>query len=82
MTWTHSISFSTFFLTYLLLVRYFRYQRAKSIESPFSQGRRNLSSMTANEAYDIMTQLQQLEFPYAFNKARTIALLKVGTILS
>jgi hypothetical protein len=33
--------------------------------------------MTTEEAHSIMTQLQQLEFPYAFNKARKIALLKV-----
>jgi hypothetical protein len=36
--------------------------------------------MTTKEAYDIMTQLQELEFPYAFNKARVIALLKVRLI--
>ena len=62
---------------YLLLVRFLRYKRAERINSDFSTGKRPLSSMTTEEAHDIMTQLQQLEFPYAFNKARMIALLKV-----
>ncbi|KAH6680464.1 hypothetical protein B0J14DRAFT_266164 [Halenospora varia] len=67
-------------LTYLLLVRYLRYQRRDRISYSFSNGRRPLSSMTTEEAYHIMTQLQQLEFPHAFNKARKIALLKAGGI--
>lgn len=36
--------------------------------------------MTTKEAHDIIAQLQLLEFPYAFNKARKIALLKVQHI--
>ncbi|KAF2174942.1 hypothetical protein K469DRAFT_724916 [Zopfia rhizophila CBS 207.26] len=36
--------------------------------------------MTTKEAYNIMTLLQELEFPSAFNKARTIGLLKAGGI--
>ncbi|EKG16658.1 hypothetical protein MPH_06112 [Macrophomina phaseolina MS6] len=36
--------------------------------------------MTTQESYDIMTQLQELEFPYAMGKARTISLLKAGGI--
>ncbi|PVH81288.1 hypothetical protein DL98DRAFT_490331 [Cadophora sp. DSE1049] len=38
--------------------------------------------MTTEEAHRIMTQLQELEFPYAFHKARKIALLKAGAIPS
>ncbi|ODM19405.1 hypothetical protein SI65_04389 [Aspergillus cristatus] len=36
--------------------------------------------MTVKEAHGIMAQLQELEFPYAFAKARQIALLKAGGI--
>ncbi|KAF4462825.1 hypothetical protein FALBO_10353 [Fusarium albosuccineum] len=36
--------------------------------------------MTTKEAHDIISQLQLLEFPYAFGKARKIALLKAGGI--
>jgi hypothetical protein len=35
--------------------------------------------MTTQEASAIMNQLQSLEFPYAMNKARSIALLKVNS---
>jgi hypothetical protein len=65
---------------YLALVRWLRYQRANRITSPFAGGKRPLSSMTIQEAFEIMTQLQSLEFPYAMNKARSVALLKVGEI--
>ena len=64
---------------YLLVVRMSRNQRRDYLESSFANAKRPLSSMTTSEAYDIMTQLQELEFPYAFNKARQIALLKVQT---
>ncbi|KAF5541667.1 hypothetical protein FPHYL_11754 [Fusarium phyllophilum] len=36
--------------------------------------------MTTKEAHDIVVQLQLLEFPYAFEKARKVALLKAGGI--
>ncbi|KAI1652284.1 uncharacterized protein F4817DRAFT_322738 [Daldinia loculata] len=65
---------------YLLIVRYLRYRRKSDIEAPFVKGNRPLSSMTTEEAYEIMMQLQELEFPYAFAKARKIALLKAGGI--
>ncbi|KAL5441337.1 hypothetical protein PMIN06_009389 [Paraphaeosphaeria minitans] len=65
---------------YILLVRYARFRRAKSIASPFADGGRALSSMTTQEASAIMNQLQSLEFPYAMNKARSVALLKAGGI--
>lgn len=66
--------------TYLLLVRSLRYQRAKNIKFTFEIRRRPLSSMTTKESYEIMTQLQELEFPFAMGKARTISLLKVDTL--
>lgn len=64
-------------ISYMVVVRRFRYRRRAKIESPFGPGKRDLSSMTIKEAYSIMTELQELEFPYAFSKARKIALLKV-----
>ncbi|RDL30743.1 Uncharacterized protein BP5553_10088 [Venustampulla echinocandica] len=36
--------------------------------------------MTSQEASNIIKQLQELEFPYSFNKARKTALLKAGGI--
>ncbi|KAF2015247.1 hypothetical protein BU24DRAFT_369172 [Aaosphaeria arxii CBS 175.79] len=65
---------------YLILVRCLRYRRANSIASPFTEGKRPMSSMTTQEASDIMTQLQSFEFPYSMNKARSVALLKAGGI--
>ncbi|OTB08304.1 hypothetical protein M426DRAFT_263555 [Hypoxylon sp. CI-4A] len=63
---------------YLTLVRHLRYRRKESIEARFLT--RPLSSMTTKEAHEIIAQLQELEFPYAFAKARRIALLKAGGI--
>ncbi|KAK3938951.1 hypothetical protein QBC46DRAFT_155056 [Diplogelasinospora grovesii] len=65
---------------YMILVRFLRYRRKASIEAPFKDGKRPLSSMTTEEAFRITTQLQELEFPYAFAKARQLALLKAGGI--
>ncbi|RAH86629.1 hypothetical protein BO86DRAFT_432021 [Aspergillus japonicus CBS 114.51] len=65
---------------YIAMVRLLRYRRVKVIDAPFADGRRKLSSMTSEEAHAIIGQLQELEFPYAFNKARKIALLKAGGI--
>ena len=73
--------FMSFSIAYLALVRWLRYKRADKIASPFADGKRPLSSMTTQEAFDIMTQLQSLEFPYAMNKARSVALLKVRVVL-
>ncbi|KFY43048.1 hypothetical protein V494_02122 [Pseudogymnoascus sp. VKM F-4513 (FW-928)] len=67
-------------LAYLLLVRFLRYRRADKLKYGFGHGGRALSTMTTQEASHIMTQLQELEFPYAFGKARKIALLKAGGI--
>lgn len=65
------------FTSYIALVGLLRYRRMAKIEAPFTPGKRLLSSMTVKEAHGIMAQLQELEFPYAFAKARQIALLKV-----
>lgn len=64
-------------LAYLLLVRFLRYRCADKLKSEFGYGKRALSTMTSQEASNIIKQLQELEFPYAFGKARKVALLKV-----
>lgn len=64
------------FIGYLILVRRLRYKRMVEIQAPFAHGR-ELSTMTTEDAYGIISRLQELEFPYAFGKARKIALLKV-----
>ncbi|KAH6625926.1 hypothetical protein C7974DRAFT_338315 [Boeremia exigua] len=69
-------------VVYVILVRYLRYRRAEKIAIPFATSQRSLSSMTTQEASTIMDQLQALEFPYAMNKARSVALLKAGGIPS
>ncbi|KAK1516935.1 uncharacterized protein CCOS01_12484 [Colletotrichum costaricense] len=38
--------------------------------------------MTVKESHEIITQLQELEFPYSFSKARKLALLKAGSVPS
>ncbi|KAK1621682.1 hypothetical protein BDP81DRAFT_455992 [Colletotrichum phormii] len=68
--------------SYVLSVKHVRYRREMHIEAPFTMGGRELSSMTVKESHDIITQLQELEFPYAFSKARKLALLKAGSIPS
>ncbi|KAF5024515.1 hypothetical protein F66182_3455 [Fusarium sp. NRRL 66182] len=67
-------------VAYMVTVRSQRYRRRAAIEASYANGKRSLSSMTTKEAHDIISQLQLLEFPYAFGKARKIALLKAGGI--
>lgn len=67
-------------LGYMILVRLLRYHRAKEMASPYGDGKRSLSDMTSDDAHAIMKNLQELEFPAAFTKARTVALLKAGGI--
>lgn len=64
-------------ISYIALVGLLRYRRMAKIEGPFAPGKKDLSEMTVKEAHAILSQLQELEFPHAFSKARKIALLKV-----
>jgi hypothetical protein len=64
-------------VSYTILVQTLRYRRRAAIKAPFANGTRPLSSMTTKEAHHIISQLQLLEFPFSFNKARKMALLKV-----
>lgn len=76
--WDHcSLAIGIALTSYMMLVQYLRYNRAAEIEAPFANQKRPLSSMTVKEAHAILVQLQELEFPYAFAKARRLALLKV-----
>ncbi|KAL2810040.1 hypothetical protein BJX63DRAFT_434679 [Aspergillus granulosus] len=68
--------------SYVFLVRVLRYRRMAKIEASFANGQRPLSSMTVQEAHAVISQLQELEFPRAFAKARRMALLKAGGIPS
>lgn len=65
--------------SYLLLVRCLRYRRAEKIKAGWGNGpgKRPLSNMTGEDAFKILLELQELEFPAAFHKARAVALLKV-----
>lgn len=74
------VSLTMILIGYLTITQKFRYRRKARIEAPFGPGKRELSSMTVNEAYTILAELQELEFPYAFAKARKLALLKVRII--
>lgn len=64
-------------LVYIVCVRFLRHRRHDRIKRKFAH--RELSTMTVDEAYDIVTELQTLEFPMTFGLARQIALLKVWT---
>ncbi|KAH6949741.1 hypothetical protein BKA56DRAFT_638770 [Ilyonectria sp. MPI-CAGE-AT-0026] len=64
----------------MAVVGLLRHRRKAAIEAPFTSGKKPLSSMTTKEAHSIIRQLQELEFPFAFGKARKIALLKAGGI--
>lgn len=66
---------------FLLYIRQYRFQRAKRLSQPYGPKGRQLSSMTLNEADAIIDELQTLEFPTAFDKARAYALLKVSSPL-
>ncbi|KAF5246485.1 hypothetical protein FANTH_6857 [Fusarium anthophilum] len=73
--WTYIL----LFLMYLAAVKFLRFRRRDRILTVLGKDR-PLSSMTVPEAHSIMMQLQELEFPCAFMKARTISLLKAGGI--
>ncbi|KAK9646394.1 hypothetical protein HCH54_005144 [Aspergillus fumigatus] len=75
-----SLTIAVVVTSYMALVQLLRYRRMAKIEAPFVSGGRPLSSMTVQEAHAIITQLQEMEFPYAFAKARRMALLKAGGI--
>lgn len=79
-SWRINHSYAIAFFLYLLLVHLLRYRRVQKIVRPFTKVGRPLSSMNSKEALDILVQLQTLEFPYAMNKARTVALLKVSIL--
>ncbi|KAG5801045.1 hypothetical protein H9Q74_014401 [Fusarium xylarioides] len=64
---------------YAAAVKYLRFRRRDRILTVLEDNK-PLSSMTVPEAHNIMMQLQELEFPFAFKKARTISLLKAGGI--
>ncbi|KAK6349300.1 hypothetical protein TWF730_010050 [Orbilia blumenaviensis] len=68
------------FVAYLLIVRFFRYRRRDEVVAKYNRKGKPLADMTVEEAHEIMTVLQELEFPYAFQKARTVSLLKAGGI--
>ncbi|KAJ5835323.1 hypothetical protein N7447_001349 [Penicillium robsamsonii] len=76
----HRLTIAIAFISYIALVAILRYRRMANIEAPFAPGKKALSEMTGKEAHAILSQLQELEFPHAFAKARKLALLKAGGI--
>jgi hypothetical protein len=73
----HWLTIAIVFTSYIALVGLLRYRRMTKIEAPFAPGKKDMSEMTVKEAHAILNQLQELEFPHAFAKARKMALLKV-----
>ncbi|KAF7128280.1 hypothetical protein CNMCM5793_002822 [Aspergillus hiratsukae] len=63
---------------YTLLVRYYRFQRCSAIQSRFTN--RPPSSMTVNEAHQIIRELRELEFPHTLHNAMKLSLLKTDAI--
>ncbi|CAG7962796.1 unnamed protein product [Penicillium nalgiovense] len=76
----HWLTIAIVFISYIVLVGLLRYRRMAKIEAPFAPGKKDLTEMTVKEAHVILNQLQELEFPHAFAKARKMALLKAGGI--
>ncbi|KGO42352.1 hypothetical protein PEX1_000950 [Penicillium expansum] len=75
-----AIAIAIAFASYIALIGFLRYRRMLRIGAPYAPGKKDLSEMTVKEAHAILNQLQELEFPHAFAKARKIALLKAGGI--
>ncbi|OHE98299.1 hypothetical protein CORC01_06295 [Colletotrichum orchidophilum] len=74
--WVTTSTLIIAFISCMVAVKRLLYRRKIRIESLFIKGGRELSSVTVKESHDIITQLQQLEFSYAFCRARRLALLK------
>ena len=71
--------FVIIFLAYFLLVRFLRYERARSLERKFAPaGRASFSTITTNNAQEILKDLTELEFPKFFGFSIIFALFKVG----
>lgn len=67
------------FVAYLLLVRFQRYQRARSLERQYAPaGRASLANLTNDQAQAILKTLTELEFPKFFGFSIIFALFKVG----
>lgn len=69
-------------MAYMVIVRIFRYQRARNI--PLKHGLRDRASyarMTNDQAQAILKDLTELEFPKVFGFSVIFALFKVGSSL-
>ncbi|KAK1486340.1 hypothetical protein CTAM01_12221 [Colletotrichum tamarilloi] len=81
-SWIIATALTMIIVSHIFIVKQLRYRRMMQIEAPFAKCGRELSSMTVKESHEIITQLQELEFPYSFSKARKLALLKAGSVPS
>jgi hypothetical protein len=66
-----------FSVIYILAVRKYRYQRARSVETKYYQNERPLSGMTVKEAHEVVRSLRELEFPFSMHLSMKLSLLKV-----
>lgn len=65
-------------LAYPLLVASLRYRRIRASQSKYSNlARESYASMTDNEAFEMINQMAELEFPTIFEKALQFALFRV-----
>ena len=72
--------FVAVFLTYLVIVRLHRYDRARSFEKGFApHGKASYRNLTNNQAQAILKDLTELEFPKFFGFSIIFALFKVST---
>lgn len=64
---------------YMLLVRALRYQRLKQMHKEFNYPtRESFARMTDDDAWKILLNLGQVEFPFTYLKALQFALFKVN----
>ena len=64
---------------YLLLVYALRYQRLRKMQRDFKYpARESFANMTDDDAWKILLNLGQLEFPFMYLKALQFALFKVS----
>ena len=65
-------------IVYPMLVASLRYRRIRKSEKKQYSSRESLATMTDNEAFQIMNEMAELEFPTVFEKALQFALFRVG----
>lgn len=73
---------SLLLVIYVVIQRFLRFQRVKSLQRQYASLERNLGSMTDKQAQQIHVMLAQLEFPLIYRKSLEFALFRTYGIPS